>query len=238
MTVSSARRQIVVGSENIDNVVLALEEGATLPGRVVFEGPPPANLTQIEVDLRDLDRNQIRFGPNPCKVKPDGTFMLGNVGTDVYRAAVGGLPDGYYVKSVRIGDDEVKESGIDTTNGVSGPLVVTVSAKAGQIEGVVLNAKQQPTPGATVVLVPDPPLRDREEAHQDVTTDQYGRFLIRTIEPGEYKLFAWEVEPDDYLDPEFLKTIENLGYPIRIQEGSRESADLKLIPAKPPKVPK
>lgn len=234
----SARRQIVVGSENVDSVVLALAEGATLPGRVIFEGPPPANLTQIEVDLRDLDRNQIRFGPNPCKVKPDGTFMLGNVGTDVYRAAVGGLPDGYYVKSVRIGDDEVKESGIDTTNGVSGPLFVTVSAKAGQIEGVVLNAKQQPTPGATVVLVPDPPLRDREEAHQDVTTDQYGRFLIRTIEPGEYKLFAWEVEPDDYLDPEFLKTIENLGYPIRIQEGSRESADLKLIPAKPPKVPK
>lgn len=40
-------------------------------------------------------------------------------------------------------------------------------------------------------------------------TDQYGRFLLRGIPPGEYKLLAWEeLEPRAYLDENFLRPIE------------------------------
>ena len=134
-----------------------------------------------------------------------------------------------------MGDDEVKDTGIDTTRSAGGPLIITVSARAGQIEGVVLDDKQQPTAGASVVLVPEPKLRDRAEAFKDVTTDQYGRFVLKNLEPGAYKLFAWEdVEPGEYMDPEFLKPVEEHGYAVRIHEGSRESAELKLIPVEQP----
>jgi hypothetical protein len=86
-----------------------------------------------------------------------------------------------------------------------------------------------------VVLVPEPKLRDRDDAFKETTSDQYGRFLIKTIEPGNYKLFAWEdVEPGEYMDPEFLKQFDDRGREIHIREGSRESADLKLIPAAAP----
>jgi hypothetical protein len=90
-------------------------------------------------------------------LKEDGSFVLGNVGADSYRAIVNGLPQGYYVKSVRLGDKAAKESGIDTTRDASGPLLITVSARAGRIEGVALDANERPTPGATVVLAPEPP---------------------------------------------------------------------------------
>jgi 5-hydroxyisourate hydrolase-like protein (transthyretin family) len=232
----SARRQVDVASADIDNLVVTLSTGAELAGQLRFEGPPPANLSDIQVTLRERDGGGMMFGPTPsAPMKEDGSFTLSNVGMDIYKAEVIGLPDGYFLKSVRMGDDEVKDTGIDTTRGVAGPLVITISAKAGQIEGVVLDANQRPTAGVPVVLVPEPKLRDRAEAWRDATTDQYGRFVLKNLEPGAYKLFAWEdLEPGEYMDPEFLKPVEERGYAVQIREGSRESAELKLIPAEQP----
>jgi hypothetical protein len=235
----TARQQIEVASANIDGVMLNLSAGFELTGQVRFEGPPPPSLTELAVSLDSRESGEIRFGPMPNgHVKDDGSFTLPNTGMDVYRARIGGLPDGYYLKSVRMGDDEVRETGIDMRRGPAGPLVLTISARAGQVEGIVFDARQQGFAGATVVLVPEPKLRDRSEDFKQVTTDQYGRFILKTIEPGEYKLFAWEdVERGEYMDPEFLRPVEERGHAISIHEGSRESVELKLIPAEQP-VPK
>ena len=144
------------------------------------------------------------MGSTPqCEIKEDGSFSLSNVGAEIYEPSVSGLPEGYYLKSVRIGDDELKAVGVDTTRGAVGPvLLLTISDKAAWLEGVVQNAKAQPVPGATVVLVPESKKREKSRGFQSVTTDQYGRYVMKTIEPGEYTLFAWEdIEPGEYMDP-------------------------------------
>jgi protocatechuate 3,4-dioxygenase beta subunit len=231
-----ASQQVEVSNTNVENLVLNLSSGTEMTGQVRFEGQPPPSVTEIQVGLGGPDRDQMQFGPRPSgEVKEDGSFSLSNVGTEIYEPSVSGLPEGYFLKSVRIGDDELKAVGVDTTRGAVGPLLLTISDKAGQIEGVVRNAKEQPVPGAAVVLVPEPKKREKFRGFQNVTTDQHGRYVIKTIEPGEYKLFAWEdIEPGEYMDPEVLKPVEELGHPVSIHEGSRESADLKLIPVKPP----
>jgi len=239
-TTYSASQPLDVGSSNIENVLLNPSAGVELAGQLRYEGQPPANMPELQVMLRSGDSSEMRFGPMfSGEVKADGSFALSGVGKDVYKVRIEGLPDGSYLKSVRIGDDELKESGIDATRGVAGPLVITVSSRAGQIEGVVLDAKQQLMAGASVVLVPAPNLRDRQHAYREITSDQYGRFVLKTIEPGDYKLFAWEdLEPGEYMDPEFVKPVEERGIAIRIHEGSRESAELKVIPATAPPAPK
>ena len=61
--------------------------------------------------------------------------------------------------------------------------------------------------------------------------DATGHFSLAGIAPGEYKLFAWEhAEDGAYQDPEFLKPYENQGQAVTIREGSRETAQLKVIP--------
>jgi hypothetical protein len=61
-------------------------------------------------------------------------------------------------------------------------------------------------------------------------TDTTGHFSITGVAPGEYKLFAWEqIEEGAYQDPEFLKPYENQGQAVAIREGSRETAQLKVI---------
>jgi hypothetical protein len=231
-----ASQQVEVTSTNVENLVLNLSAGTEMTGQVRFEGQPPPSMTEIRVGLGSPDPEMPQFGPRPnAEVKEDGSFSLSSVGTEIYEPSVSGLPEGYYLKSVRIGDDELKAVGVDTTRGVPGPLLLTISDKAGQIEGVVQNAKEQPVPGATVVLVPERKKREKSREFRNVTTDQHGRYVIKTIEPGEYKLFAWEdIEPGEYMDPEVLKPVEERGHPVSIHEGSHETADLRLIPAKPP----
>jgi hypothetical protein len=48
----------------------------------------------------------------------------------------------------------------------------------------------KPVPGATAVLVPAPALRERRDYFKEFTADQYGRFQLQAIAPGEYELFA------------------------------------------------
>jgi protocatechuate 3,4-dioxygenase beta subunit len=231
-----ARQQVDVGGNSIEDLALSLSLGSELAGELRFEGQAPPSLTGIGVGLVESERYEGPLGARPyCEVKEDGTFTLPNIASEIYRPSAHGLPAGYYLKSVRIGDDELKEKGIDATREISGTLLLTVSSNSGQIEGAVTDAKQKPVPGATVVLVPEPRKRERYEAFQQVTTDQQGRYALKTVEPGEYKLFAWEdIESEEYMDPEFLKPVEARGSAISIHEGSRESADLQLIPAKPP----
>lgn len=230
----SVRQEVDVGNNNVDNLVVTLSPGMELPGEIKLEGRQGVSLADIHVSLRPHETGGLMFGPQPNdKVKDDGTFKLGQVAQEQYDIHVGGLPDGYYVKSIRAGDEEVRDAGLDMTRGAAGPLTVTISPGAGQVEGAVLNHKQETAAGALVVLIPDDSARrERRESYQTATTDQYGRFVLKGIIPGEYKVYAWDdIESGAYMDPDFMKPFESRGEAVSIHEDGRESVQLKLIPA-------
>jgi protocatechuate 3,4-dioxygenase beta subunit len=233
----SARQPIDVRESDIANLVVELTPGAELPGRVRVEGRPIASLSDIQVSLQpDTGSPFMRGAGGP--VKRDGNLTISGVRPDHYRLNTYGVPEDYYIKSARWGDKDVLEAGLDFTYGETGAVEILLSSNGGHIEGVVLNAAEQPVTGATVVLVPDEPRRAQEQRYKEGATDQYGRFDIKGIAPGGYKLFAWEeMESGAYKDPDFLKPFEALGERKAIREGSRESAQLKLIPAESKKVP-
>jgi hypothetical protein len=152
---------------------------------------------------------------------------------DRYRITAFNLPEGAYVKSVRLGNEETMDTGIDFTGGVAGAIDVVLGSNAGQVEGTVMSPKQEPAPGATVVLVPQiAARRDQFQFYKTTTSDQNGRFTIKNVDPGEYRAYAWEdVETGAYMDPDFIKPVENLGQAVSIHEGSREKLQLDMIPA-------
>jgi hypothetical protein len=81
------------------------------------------------------------------------------------------------------------------------------------------------------VLIPDQH-RDRVDLYKTAVTDPSGRFTIRGITPGEYKIFAWEaLEQFAYFDPDLLRKYETQGKAVQISESDKETADVKLIPA-------
>jgi hypothetical protein len=64
------------------------------------------------------------------------------------------------------------------------------------------------------------------------TTDDFGRFSLSGLPPGNFKLFAWETVPaTDYTDPDFLRAFEDRGTPVRIEEAQQQTVQLEVITA-------
>jgi hypothetical protein len=167
------------------------------------------------------------------QVKNDQTFKLMNVSPDPYDVTVFGLPENFYLKSIHLGQQDVTTTGVDFTPGVSGEkITIVVNPHGGQIDGAVQNAKGDPAVGATVTLIPDTEHRSISWLYKTTNSDQNGRFTIKGVRPGEYKVYAWEdIESGAQQDPDFVKPHESAGEAVSVKEGSHDTAQLKLVPA-------
>ncbi len=230
----TARQPVDVGNADIDNVALAVAAPIEMTGHVRVEGEKPVTLSDLHIALRARDPDQMNFGPSSDgRVKADGSFTLSNVNPGHFSVMVFGQTEGYFVRSVRMGDEDVLDSGLDVTSGSGGPIAIVLSPGAGQVEGTVIDAQQQPAQSATVVLAPKDGRRRAEMwYYKTTTTDQYGRFTLKNLDPGDYKLFAWEeIESGAYMDPDFMKPVEEKGESITLRKDTKESVQLKVIPA-------
>jgi hypothetical protein len=142
----------------------------------------------------------------------EGAFVFKDVAAGVYRVKPAIRQD-LYIASARWNGQEVVDSGVDFTK-ARGSLEITVSAQSGRIDGKSIGLAQ-------VVLVPDPPDRQRSSLYRLVSAEPSGAFSLTGVAPGKYKLFAWRhVDPDAYANPEFLGPYENKGKPITMTPGS------------------
>ena len=221
------RREIQVGDKDIAGLEIALQPPLFLNGRVTIEGTPDKlPERRMSVALTPMDG----IGGYGASVQPDGTFVINAVEPNVYRIEVSGLPGTFYVRSARLGRNDVLQNGMDLREGVAESLDLSIATGAGTVEGAVIDEQQKPVPGAQVVLVPAIQNRSRFDLFRTTTTDQAGRFTIQGAVPGDYKLFAWEdLEPGDYFNPTILEQYETRGTQIRIEERGRATATLKTI---------
>jgi len=224
----ATRVPLQVGGTNVEGVQVAIRAGTTVTGKVRVEGRSDEKLAGWNIGLLSWESGGVIYGPMPnAKTEADGSFKLEDVGADRYAFQVTRLPDGHYLKSVRSGSVDVMASGLEVSGAVS-PLDVLISPSAGAVEGTVIDPRTgKPTSGATVVLVPR--AEERSELYQRVATDQEGRFRIRNLVPGEYKLYAWEeVPPYAWMDPDFMRGMENKGEAVSISEGGAVNVQAKL----------
>ena len=226
----TASQPVEVSAAGLDGVHLTMTPGFEVAGRVRVEGGTEPGLSGIQVML--VPANEVTFATSlGGRVNTEGKFVLSSVAPDQYRIQVAGLPEGCYLKAVRLGETGVLENSAVINPG-AGPLEITISTAGGQAEGVVLDSGGQPAPGAVVVLVPDARRRGQSELYKIANTSQDGRFSLKGIPPGDYKLFAWQdVEQGAWQDPDFLKPFENAGESISIQENGRQAVQLKLLAA-------
>ena len=173
------------------------------------------------------------FGGSHGAINPDGTFQIMRAYDGDYDLSVNNLPDNSFVKSARLDGVDVLTSGVTIdSKQAPGSLEILVSPNGANVDGVITK-DQQPFPGATVTLIPDPPHRAEKRLFKSTTTDQNGHFVFQGVPPGDFKVFAWEkIEPGAYTSPDFFPLYEKLGESVHVSEGSRNSVQVDLIPAK------
>jgi hypothetical protein len=224
-------------SGDVDGLVLTFGSGVSVKGLVSVEDQTLSAVTgleRLEVTLRPAAAGMLT---NPSRHEPlglDGSFTLENVLPGEYEVAVNGLPPGYYVKDVQFGRVAARDRPLVVSGPVPALLLVVLSPRGGQIEGVVVDNQRQPVSGIEAVLVPAR-RPARVDLYKTAVTDPSGRFAIRGIPPGDYKAFAWEaIESFAYFDEYLLRQSDQSGTWVRIEESSRERVEVTIIPARFP----
>lgn len=245
----SASASVVVSNSDINSLMLNVLPPVSISGHVTIEGRESStmqNFERIRVRLIPADRLARLAQPNSPQsqtLNPDGTFRIDNVKPGQYQVVfcmsfVSGpssncarnTPD-FYLKDARFDHTDVLNRPLQFAGIAPTPLDIVLSPKPGRIEGVVVNDKRQPVAGIRTILIPDQN-RDRIGLYKFAETDQAGRFTIRGITPGAYKVFAWEaLEEFAYFDSDLMQRFEPYGTRIRVSESDELPTEVKLIPA-------
>jgi len=174
-------------------------------------------------------------GSNPsAPVGNDGTFSLRTILPDRYHPWVVHEPWNCWVKAILYENHDVKDEGIDLTNGITGPVEVVLSRTGGNVSGVVVDDDGKPVPGATALLLQK---SDSYVAHYSTQyaakADYQGRFQFRPIRPGEYRVLAWEDVPYlAWFDPEFMKPFLSKSVELSVAKNENKDLTVRMIPLK------
>jgi hypothetical protein len=222
------RQQVDVGNLDVDGVQLTLAPGMTVSGQVVWDPKPSMDRDALMVSVMAADSSN-SFG-SQTRVGPNGAFALKDLSDGLYRLATSGQSPDCYLKSIRYAGMEVSDDEFNVIRGTQATLEVTISSRGARVQGTVTTADGLPAVGVWVVLVPDEKHRSEFHLFKQKITDQYGRFDIRGIAPGDYKIFSWEqVEQSAWEDPDFLKQFEGKGESVSLQESEAKQLDLVAI---------
>ena len=144
-----------VGKEPIDNVDMTLTAGIDIAGQVKAEGDESVDLRGSRVGLVTVIYSN-STGASVAALSPlgdGGSFVMRPVFPGHYDVVIDQAPQGYYLKSARLGDRDVTE-GIDVTTAAVAPLQVVLGRGSPEVHGQVMDENGAPAPGVTVVLVP------------------------------------------------------------------------------------
>jgi len=208
---SRARQKIEVAGNKTESLTLTLGTGVTIEGKVKLDGASSVALDQIHLILTPVDEDALPGGF--ATPKQDGTFEMMSVPDGNYTLSyVWGLEQHAYVRSIRVGSDDVLEKGMQVESGSSsGKLDVVISSGGAQLEGSVSD-DDGPVIGARVRLGPDPLTPYNHLRIQRTITDQLGHFSIANIAPGKYTLTAKMLSPEATpykSEPQILTLTEN-----------------------------
>jgi hypothetical protein len=228
---------VPVDGRNLGNVLVTLQQGLTVTGRIAFQGTtvqPPADLTRLRVNLLPADSAS---GPGMMMnaagiVDASGKFTIASVVPGLYRLNAGGAGNGWYVDSATIDGQDTLDVPFEVKPGTAPSAgVITFTDRQSQLTGTITNQRGQPAPEQTLILYPaDERLwvpQSRRIRSTRPSTD--GVFTFTGLPPGDYKLVAMvDVETGAWFDPAFLQQIDAASTRISINDGEKKVQNLQI----------
>jgi hypothetical protein len=219
-TVKTVDVEIEVATANIEGLELRTVPPADLAGRIDFEDdaarqamfpkppaaglsgssqagsspqkPPPPPAQPPSLILRDAATGGSIIPP--VRIGEDGAFLAKAVPAGQYNIRL--LSNFVYISSIRLGPQNAEGNILDLRNGSTGAdLAIMVSSKVASVSGMVSD-ERGPVAGARVVLAAAAQL-DSLSQRLYATSDETGKYQIRNVPPGSYRLVAVSESDND-----------------------------------------
>ena len=215
-----------ITDHSVEGVIVDVAAMTAVPGVVIVDGQstqqPNFNIT--------LQRSGA-FAQNGNAQVKDLAFSIANVVPETYQVMVRGLPQGWYLKSMQYGSQDISE-GTVTLHNDGTTLTLVVGTDGGQLSGTVQTDSGDPAINARVIVAPTDRFANRRDLLKFTGVDPTGHFQSNGLAPGEYKVYACE-DPDFSLwyAVELRNELSSHATTITINAGSSSTAQLKTISA-------
>ena len=230
-----AHMRIVVGQDDLNNVLLVTSRGAVARGVVVSDDGSelPFKPAQVMVMAQPIDpENTMMMGPNQPRVNDDFTFEITGLSEPrLVRAMFSGSMD-WVLKAVRFRDQDVTDTPIDFVPGrdVDG-IEIVFTSKRTDLSGAVTNERGEIDTDATVIIFSSD--RERWTAMtrfvRTARPAQDGRYSMRGLPPHDYLIVAVRnVEMGQWQDPDFLESHRDQAVRVSLGDGETKVQDLKV----------
>jgi hypothetical protein len=241
-----AMTDITVSGADQSGVVLRLEPGMTVTGKLAFEGTtlqPPADLTRISLGLTGVvtpGTVSITTGGG-SQVSADGSFRFDGVTPGRYTLTATAFPGAtpvpgttWQLKQAMAGTLDIADTPIDIKpdQNVEG-VTVTFTDKTAEVSGVLSDATGKPTADFSVVLFSTNRAswgqRTNRRFRPPVRAGVDGKFRFLNLAPGEYYVAALtDFEQSDIFNPAFYDQIVPSAIKLTLEEGEKKTQDIKL----------
>ena len=229
----SASVPIVVGTDEVDGVVIVTAPGATVSGRVVFEGttsrPPAFRLRAVPAVPGPAIARQAGDEAGPAA---DGAFQLTGL---TGRVLLASTDDDWIVKSVTVDGEEVADEPFDVTaRGTIARVRVVVTNRLAAITGRVTGNDGRPLADHMAVVMRTDRTGMARQRIRLTRTDADGRFALDRLRPGTYlAAVVGDLGSNHHFSTEFQERLGLYGHRLSLGEGERATLDLRPIAGLP-----
>jgi uncharacterized protein (DUF2141 family) len=164
------------------DVSLPLYHAVDISGKVEIErtNNTTFQITPAQINLQLEPKTQFNSGPKFTQVNEDGSFTIKGVLPGDWRIRV--IAPNAFMKSARLGTDDVTERPFNLISGAAGPLQIVVSNNTGTIKGTA-------PAGQRVFAIVDDELGRGTRMAQ---VDSNGQFSMQGLSPGKYRVAVAE----------------------------------------------
>jgi hypothetical protein len=237
---------VQVQGEDVDGVVLQMQSGLTLTGRMVADGNAPQPETWKGASVRIQEP---RVGPagvvlNGIPTSPaaqrstnaldDGTFEITGVQPATYEIEVTlppALRSVWSVKSIMAGGREVRDSPLMFDQGSLTGVTVTLTDQPTQLAGTLSSASGQAATDYYVVLFPEDRAlwHERSPRLRVMRPAADGSFRTRDLLPGKYRIAALtDVEEGEWRTAAFLDSVFDASIALTVTDGQTTRQDIRI----------
>jgi hypothetical protein len=222
---------ITVGGDDIENLSIVTQPGASVAGRVVFDEQPPSDeLLTHYVSAMSAGPRLVMSSGRHARVETGGEFVLSGLHRPVYIRVAS--PPGYYLASVTFEGEDITDTPTEFKPGTTGRVLVTLSRRGSELSGEIHDSDGQ---GSCFVIAFG---EDRALWTPHATTtkgmnaEEAGKYRLRGLRPGRYLVAAVPVELGlrflNDATPEEWESIAKHATPVTIGDDERKVLNLKL----------
>jgi hypothetical protein len=229
---------ITVSDASLTNVLVRLQEGFRVSGRVDFEGSAPpltpdqlaalAPMLEPAVPVPQALAQQARG-----RVEPDATFRTMGVAPGRYVLRLAGSVARWTLKSITLGARDLTDLPFDIDADLADVVIVLTDQPLASVAGSVTTAEGRADGTARVfVFAADRRLWSDFGANprrlRTASTSPIGAYSVSGLPPGEYFAVAVTGDgPAEWENPETLERLARSATRIQLGAGERRALDLR-----------